>query len=305
MESLLILTSAESRAALHNVVDRVTPKLPLPPDVTISHEDVAEFNAFFAQYINPSFADKAFDPLLSDVVRDNTPSEFGPFPAVLPHVASSAPSESIVDSTCSSVQPSSLAEPEPATSTSYWHTPASLQVACQLYPDILPSRMGMEPLTPESHGKDFCRVVHCGKEVDVAVASLSQHIAACHIDGPVQCKCGLWFKGSEQGAVEMAWHIHSVHFSANNFVCRSCNAVRNYQDFAIHLRMCPAFEDYRICRESRMAIGWTPAMPAAGANRPLEFKGSRLEEGSPLFKKTCTNISQLPLTSSRHRNNLL
>ncbi|GAV99307.1 hypothetical protein LENED_000751 [Lentinula edodes] len=70
-------TSVESRNAFYNIVDRTTPKLSSPGEVKLSDQDVSEFEAFFSQYINPIFADHAFNPLLSDVVLDNTPSESG------------------------------------------------------------------------------------------------------------------------------------------------------------------------------------------------------------------------------------
>ncbi|KAJ3889668.1 hypothetical protein GG344DRAFT_78576 [Lentinula edodes] len=315
-------TSVESRNAFYNIVDRTTPKLSSPGEVKLSDKDVSEFEAFFSQYINPIFADDAFNPLLSDVVLDNTPSESGmspskaaipksqlpdPFshmmssqtvvyPPHLPHGASLASAKPIFDlSAFPSVRRSSVTEPEhplPAES----HTDASFLVACQLYPDILPSRLGMDPLTPESHGPERCRVANCAETIDISLSSVCQHIAKRHANDPLYCQCGIFFKGVNANT-ELGWHIYHAHFCKENIICRACKVVRRPEDFAMHMRLCTSFVEYRAQREqrwgrgTRMEVDLTPLAPVAGVKRPAEVQvpfGQKIFQIGPLAKKFCT-----------------
>ncbi|KAJ3809937.1 hypothetical protein EV368DRAFT_82956 [Lentinula lateritia] len=315
-------TSVESRNAFYSIVDRTTPGLPSQGNVRFSDKDVSEFEAFFGQYINPISADDAFNPLLSDVVLDNTPSEYAtpqseaavpqsqlpdPFRAMQcsqtfvysPHPSygdSLAPAQPIFDlSAFPSVRRLSVTEPEhplPAES----HTDASFHVACQLYPDILPSRLGMDALTPESHGPERCRVANCGETIDISLSSVCQHIAKSHANGPLYCQCGMFFKGVNANT-ELGWHIYHAHFYKENIICRACKVVRRPKDFAMHMRLCSSFVEYRAQREqrwgrgTRLEVDLTPVAPVAGVKRPAEVQvafGQAMYQIGPLAKKFCT-----------------
>ncbi|KAJ4496758.1 hypothetical protein C8R41DRAFT_259268 [Lentinula lateritia] len=230
-------------------------------------------------------------------------SETVVYPLHLPHGASLASAEPIFDlSAFPSVRRLSVTEPEhpfPAES----HTDASFLVACQLYPDILPSRLGMDPLTPESHGPERCRVANCAETIDISLSSVCQHIAKRHANGPLYCQCGMFFKGGNANT-ELGWHIYHAHFCKENIICRACKVVRRPEDFAMHMRLCTSFIEYRAQREqrwgrgTRMEVDLTPLAPVAGVKRPAEVQvpfGQKIFQMGPLAKKFCTVMpSSLP-----------
>ncbi|KAJ3772634.1 hypothetical protein FB446DRAFT_845429 [Lentinula raphanica] len=340
------LTQAAVRAAFYSAVDRVTPRMPSPdetfkPIEGLSHEDVNAFIQEFthfdfsypqtynvAQNYDISDAVNQIQTRIEQAIRDEQPKppsvynipEFPRSPVMYPEVTVSSNGFSFSYTQSGNANPSALsyyaAGTHPAQVSSFRegrsldssHTESSFKVAQLLYPDIPPSHLGMDPITYHTVGLDFCHVAGCGERVPMQLSSLVTHIATCHKStGAVRCNCGMWLDGRDPQS--MAIHIHDQHLRADNAVCRSCKGVRNRKDFAIHLRLCTALQEYRQNRsEKGMVADLTPVvrpvldLKTLAAEGDAAFLAKIEQQTSPRAKATkCCYKSNPPMSARQSK----